>query len=437
MGFRKKFRKLIKTFFHYFSSHFQGTIPSDSQNLLLKIPYTEEKTHGILEISLLYESFCTWSYLIILANLLYMFFIMPFTVILNCVQYFCTSRVFTQRGLFQIFIFVLISTAIFISFILSPAYIYHWIRGQNTLKIYVMFGFLDMSDNLLRKMGHCNIENICVALKNKKTTTIILVFIQALIYTEIHTFILFLQMLTLFVAFNSSTNSLLILLLSTNFAEIKVSLFKRIDFTMLFKTFCGDIVERVQFFIFFAILFAQQTEQWIMLSQKTCILIGAEICVDWLKYTMFTRIYPNYIQYYLQFYNGLFVEIVKSKLKYSLSEPAETSKIFTITNAFPRCTESQNIEFYANSMEHFLLLSKNLNFVTLPQVTLIARFCLEFMFTGKFYWITWILIILNVILLYCLLDLWLYSVAISKSCFKPDEKLTQIKENNKQQSDQN
>ncbi len=304
---------------------------------------------------------------------------------------------------------------------LSPSYIYHWIRGQNTLKIYVMYNFLDIGDALLRKVGHCNIENICSTLHKRSFWNTLVACIQGTVYIQIHTFVLFVQMLTLFAAFNSSTNNLLILLLSTNIAEIKISLFKRVDNVMLFRFFCNDVVERVQLFIYCAIIFGQQEERWKMLVQKVAIMAVTETIVDWLKYNMFIRLFPKYIQYYVQFYNGLFVEVVKAKLKYAQPEDdnASPSKIFLLPYSFPRCTESPNMRFYGSSMEHFFLLSKNLNFVSLPHITLAARFIFSAAAEMNIGWVTWGLIVIIAVLLYCTIDLELYDLAISRSCFSP------------------
>jgi len=396
-------------FLDYFISQFKET----TTNELEPIAYTEEQTYGMIEITLLYETYCAWTYLIILANLIHCFIILPFSVTVNVLHYLISFKnKFTQKGLCHIALLFIITLSIFLASYLSPAYIYHWIRGQNTLKIYVMYNLLDISDNLMRKIGHCNIENICCTIYEHKYRNIALALLNGLIYVQVHTFILFVQMLTLFAAFNSSTNNLLVLLISSNLGEIKTSLFKRVETHLLFKFICNDIVERVQLFIYFAVLLTQQNETWLMMLEKMWIMIGTEIIVDWLKYNIFPRLSPDAIKRYKEFYNGLFVEVIRLKLKYDLNGISED--VFVKPNLLPRCTEGPNIKLFAYSTECFFLLSKNMNFVTLPHITLIGRFLIPALFNSHFSVFTWILLFTIAILSYSLIDRWIYAAAISK-----------------------
>lgn len=79
-------------------------------------------------------------------------------------------------------------------------------------------------------------------------------FILSLIYNVIHTWCLFYQVITLNVAVNSYSNSLLTLLISNQFVEIKGSVFKRIEKENLFQLTCSDVVERFQLWIILLII---------------------------------------------------------------------------------------------------------------------------------------------------------------------------------------
>ena len=63
-------------------------------------------------------------------------------------------------------------------------------------------------------------------------------------YCVAHSVILYLHVATLNVAMNSADQSLLTLLVSGNFAEIKSSVFKKFDKRNLFQLACSDIIER-------------------------------------------------------------------------------------------------------------------------------------------------------------------------------------------------
>jgi hypothetical protein len=79
-------------------------------------------------------------------------------------------------------------------------------------------------------------------------------FVLALIYNVIHTWCLFYQVITLNVAVNSYSNSLLTLLISNQFVEIKGSVFKKIEKENLFQLTCSDVVERFQTWIILLII---------------------------------------------------------------------------------------------------------------------------------------------------------------------------------------
>lgn len=410
---KKRVKRAIansRDFLNYIVGQFKETTVDEHE----PIAYIEEPTYGIVEATFLFESYCAWSYLIILANLIYCFVILPFSVVINVFHYLVSFKnKFTQKGLFQMALLFMMMLSIFFASYLSPAYIYHWIRGQTTLKIYVMYNLLDLSDSLLRKIGHCNIENVCCSLHRRKFRHAALSLVHGLVYVQVHTFILFVQMLTLFAAFNSSTNNLLVLLISTNLSEIKMSLFKRVDTVMLFRFICNDVVERVQFLIYFAVLLTQQNETWLMMLEKMLTTLGTEVIVDWLKYNMFPRLNPEAMKRYKEFYNGLFAEVLSVKLRYKAREE-ELARPST----FPRLTEGENMELFANSTEHFFLLSKHMNFVTLPHVTLIGRFVMPALWNSQFAWITWMLLFVIAVLSYCLIDRWVYGAAINRGIGK-------------------
>jgi hypothetical protein len=79
-------------------------------------------------------------------------------------------------------------------------------------------------------------------------------FLLSLIYNVIHATTLFYQVITLNVAVNSYSNSLVTLLLSNQFVEIKGTVFKRIEKQNLFQLFCADVVERFQLWLMLVII---------------------------------------------------------------------------------------------------------------------------------------------------------------------------------------
>ena len=79
-------------------------------------------------------------------------------------------------------------------------------------------------------------------------------FVLSLAYNVIHVLCLFYQVITLNVAVNSYSNSLLTLLISNQFVEIKGAVFKKIEKENLFQLTCADVVERFQLWIILLII---------------------------------------------------------------------------------------------------------------------------------------------------------------------------------------
>ena len=79
-------------------------------------------------------------------------------------------------------------------------------------------------------------------------------FVLALIYNVIHAAGLFYHVITLNVAVNSYSNALLTLLLSTQFVEIKSTVFKKFEKDNIFQLTCADVVERFQLWLMLTII---------------------------------------------------------------------------------------------------------------------------------------------------------------------------------------
>lgn len=139
--------------------------------------------------------------------------------------------------------------------------LYHTIRGQAAIKLYVIYNVLEMADRLLAALGQDILECLFCreTLERKengrsKILRPFLCFLLALAYNVAHTGILFYQVVTLNVAVNSYSNALLTLLMSTQFVEIKASVFKKFEKESLFQLTCSDVVERFQLWLMLMII---------------------------------------------------------------------------------------------------------------------------------------------------------------------------------------
>ena len=102
------------------------------------------------------------------------------------------------------------------------------------------------------------------------------------IYTLVHSYILLVQMLTLNSVLKSSPDTFFLFLLSNNFTEIKIYVFKKTDAYKLYDIGTRDTNERVQQYIYLSyIMFSNYLDDWTL---KTIFLFWiTEFCVDWIK----------------------------------------------------------------------------------------------------------------------------------------------------------
>ncbi|KAH9827793.1 cytomegalovirus gH-receptor family protein [Teratosphaeria destructans] len=154
---------------------------------------------------------------------------------------------------------ILTSCTVLMSF--DASRMYHSIRGQSAIKLYVIYNVLEVFDRLLGAIGQDILE--CLFSKEtlerdehgrSKLTRPFWMFLLALLYNVIHATALFYQVVTLNVAVNSYSNALLTLLMSNQFVEIKGTVFKKFEKENLFQLTCADVVERFQLWLMLLII---------------------------------------------------------------------------------------------------------------------------------------------------------------------------------------
>lgn len=195
---------------------------------------------------------------------------------------------------------------------------YHRIKRQSSVKLYMLFGVLEMADKMLASMGQ-SLFTIVLArnFKRSKYRQVVL-SCTSIIYLVCHGYVMVYQTVALHVAVNSYSNAFLTLLLSMQFAEIKAALLKKIDKEGLFQLAIADVVERSQL-IFLLIIIALRNvvaksksqsnvipNSWNLHATSSVVLgvlcgpmfnvVGSELVVDWVKHayvTKFNRIRPR------------------------------------------------------------------------------------------------------------------------------------------------
>lgn len=262
---------------------------------------------------------------------------------------------------------------------------YHSVRGQDVVKLSVIFNVLEIADRLCCSFGQDLLDSLfsrstLARRKNGKQPYLrpIGFFALSLCYVLAHTLVLFYQLVTLNVAINSYDNALLTLLLSNQFVEIKSSVFKKFEKENVFQMTCADIVERFQLTL---MLSAIGLRNLIELSggslepsssplpasftvfpslslletvlTPVCIVLASECIVDWLKHAFITKF--NHIRPAVY---GRFMDVLCRDLVVGGPSMRENSRKHTFVDQSP-------------------IISRRLGFAALPLACLLVRLILQ------------------------------------------------------------
>ncbi|XP_024994356.1 protein POLLEN DEFECTIVE IN GUIDANCE 1 [Cynara cardunculus var. scolymus] len=145
--------------------------------------------------------------------------------------------------------------------------IYHMIRGQGTIKLYVVYNVLEIFDKLCQNFGGDVLQtlfNTAEGLANCSPENVrywLWRFIsdEALAVTSsiVHSFILLAQAITLSTCIVAHNNALFALLVSNNFSEIKSNVFKRFSKDNIQSLVYFDSIERFHIASFLIFVLAQ------------------------------------------------------------------------------------------------------------------------------------------------------------------------------------
>lgn len=184
--------------------------------------------------------------------------------------------------------------------------VYHRIKMQNTMKLYMLFNVLEMADKLLSSMGQSLLTVwLSRRARNYHRYKQLILSSLSLMYLICHGYVLLFQTITLNVAVNSYSGALLTLLLSVEFSEIKSSVFKKFDKEGLFQISIADVVERFKLLLLLLIIALRNlsvvpSDSSIsilsILSTAFIRMFFSVIVVDWLKHayiTKYNRIRPS------------------------------------------------------------------------------------------------------------------------------------------------
>jgi hypothetical protein len=185
--------------------------------------------------------------------------------------------------------------------------VYHYIRGQSMIKLYVLIGMVEIFDRLMCSFGQDAFDSLYWSTQHSKKHRIAMNFFVVLVQVSLHSLLLFIHVATLTVAVNSSDQAVLTLLISNNFAEIKSSVFKKFDKHNLFQLSCHDIVERFKLILFLGMIMLLNISHGgddnllEFFKHILFLVMGGEVLADWIKHafiTKFNQLQPSLYQEY-------------------------------------------------------------------------------------------------------------------------------------------
>lgn len=222
-----------------------------------------ERVTNFIAIPFWMEKIMIFGFAVCLDSFLYTFTILPLRSLVAFVMWIRNTVVWLAGGQRRYLhsshkcdilkALLIIMSCYILSRISDASKMYHSVRGQDVVKLYVIFNVLEIADRLCCSFGQDLLDSLFSRLtlaRRKDGGQPYLrpagFFLLSLGYVLAHTLVLFYQLVTLNVAINSYDNALLTLLLSNQFVEIKGSVFKKFEKENLFQLTCADIVERFQ-----------------------------------------------------------------------------------------------------------------------------------------------------------------------------------------------
>ncbi|XP_046449502.1 protein TAPT1 homolog [Daphnia pulex] len=303
--------------------------------LFMKIPREVEKfmSYGFFQ--------CTDAFLFLFTFLPLRFVLAIWGMVTRPIlHFFCFSKIKYKRILQPSEIVdVLKGTIIIICCIIlshvDMAMMYHLIKSQSVIKLYIFYNMLETGDRLFSVFGQDIIDALFWTATERKGRKrehlgVIPHFIMAVIYVLLHTVLVLLQATTLNVAINSSNKALLTIMMSNNFVELKSSVFKKFDKNNLFQLSCSDVRERFHLSILLLVVVIQTMREYMWKEERFWVLIPdclmvilAEVIVDWVKHAFITRFNDIPSNIYQEFTLSLAYDLAATKQKHAFTDHSD------------------------------------------------------------------------------------------------------------------
>ncbi|XP_036057043.1 transmembrane anterior posterior transformation protein 1 homolog [Onychomys torridus] len=307
--------------------------------------YTErrERVYTCMRIPRELEKLMFFGIFLCLDAFLYVFTLLPLRVFLALFRLFTLPcyglrdrRLLQPAQVCDILKGVILIICYFMMHYVDYSMMYHLIRGQSVIKLYIIYNMLEVADRLFSSFGQDILDALywtATEPKERKRAHIGVIphFFMAVLYVFLHAILIMVQATTLNVAFNSHNKSLLTIMMSNNFVEIKGSVFKKFEKNNLFQMSNSDIKERFTNYVLLLIVCLRNMEQfswnpdhlWVLFPD-VCMVIASEIAVDIVKHAFITKFNDITADVYSEYRASLAFDLVSSRQKNAYTDYSDS-----------------------------------------------------------------------------------------------------------------
>ncbi|XP_076992574.1 transmembrane anterior posterior transformation protein 1 homolog isoform X1 [Tamandua tetradactyla] len=307
--------------------------------------YTErrERVYTCMRIPRELEKLMVFGIFLCLDAFLYVFTLLPLRVFLALFRLFTLPcyglrdrRLLQPAQVCDILKGIILVICYFMMHYVDYSMMYHLIRGQSVIKLYIIYNMLEVADRLFSSFGQDILDALywtATEPKERKRAHIGVIphFFMAVLYVFLHAILIMVQATTLNVAFNSHNKSLLTIMMSNNFVEIKGSVFKKFEKNNLFQMSNSDIKERFTNYVLLLIVCLRNMEQfswnpdhlWVLFPD-VCMVIASEIAVDIVKHAFITKFNDITADVYSEYRASLAFDLVSSRQKNAYTDYSDS-----------------------------------------------------------------------------------------------------------------
>ncbi|GBG25391.1 Transmembrane anterior posterior transformation protein 1-like [Hondaea fermentalgiana] len=294
-----------------------GFETEEDQAFSSKNASVEDDVFNFIRVPLEVEKLLIFGFFLCCDSLLFVLVYLPVRVVRALFLLVCTLIVPSRYGahfkfhrtqLYDLLRASIIAIAFAVLLQVHMSRIYHYVRGQAFIKLYVIFNMLDIFDRLMCSFGQDIMDSLFYMTKTSPRAygRIFFRFILGICYVTAHSLLYFVRLITLNAAINSTSNALMTILISNNFVELKGSVFKRFAEQNLFQITCSDMVERFELFVFLVLTGLQSADTWFeFIYSSAAYVFVCEFLVDWIKHAFITKFNRIHFSCYGNFLEAL------------------------------------------------------------------------------------------------------------------------------------